>query len=67
MGRRKLLKPEERDERFGIPDDENSLILHYTLADLLEVELRHRNHSKLGFALQLISRCGASWPKPARR
>ena len=55
MGRRKLLKPEERDELLGIPDDENSLILHYTLtpADLLEVELRRRTHNKLGFALQL--------------
>lgn len=55
MGRRKLLKPEERHELLGIPDDENSLILHYTLtpADLLEVELRRRTHNKLGFALQL--------------
>jgi hypothetical protein len=64
VGRRKLLKPEDREELLGIPDDETSLILHYTLtlADRLEVKLLRRIHSKLGFALVAhgarCTRCG---------
>ena len=55
MGRRKRLKVQERQEIFDIPADEDSLIRHYSLSavDRLEIELRRREHNKLGFALQL--------------
>ncbi|MBM3642275.1 MAG: DUF4158 domain-containing protein, partial [Alphaproteobacteria bacterium] len=55
MGRRKILKVQERQEIFNIPADEDSLIRHYSLsaADRLEIELRRREHNKLGFAVQL--------------
>ncbi|MEX2746315.1 DUF4158 domain-containing protein [Rhizobium mongolense] len=55
MGRRKLLKDHERQELFGIPTDEESLIRHYSLslADRLEIEVRRRQHNQLGFAVQL--------------
>jgi hypothetical protein len=55
MGRRKLLKPNEREELLGIPCDEESLIRYYTLspADRLEAEIRRRDHNKIGFAVQL--------------
>src|SRR3546814_20554272 len=35
--------------------DEDNLIRHYSLslADRLEIELRRRNHNRLGFAIQL--------------
>ncbi|PWE52367.1 hypothetical protein DEM27_31495 [Metarhizobium album] len=40
---------------FDIPVDEDSFIRHYLLssADRLEIELRRRNHNRLGFAIQL--------------
>ena len=55
MGRRKILKVQERQEIFNIPADEDSLIRHYSLSavDRLEIELRRREHNKLGFAVQL--------------
>jgi TnpA family transposase len=55
MARRGLLKADERKELFGIPDDEESLIRHYTLSpsDRLEAEIRRRLHNQLGFAVQL--------------
>ncbi len=55
MARRSLVKADERKELFGIPDDEEGLIRHYTLtpSDLLEAEIRRRPHNKLGFAVQL--------------
>ncbi len=55
MARRALLKPHDRQELFGIPTDEDSLIRHYSLspADRLEIEVRRREHNRLGFALQL--------------
>jgi TnpA family transposase len=55
MARRKLLTSVEREELFGVPVDEDSLIRHYTLspADRLEVEVRRRKHNRLGFAVQL--------------
>ena len=42
--RRKLLKPEDREALPGIPYDETSMMLHYTLtlADRLEVKLVRR-------------------------
>jgi TnpA family transposase len=54
MGRRKLLKQEEWEKVFGIPDEE-SLIRHYTLTpeDRLEIETRRRSHNQLGYAVQL--------------
>src|SRR5215204_6344255 len=55
MERRKLLTPEERQALLGVPDDEESLIRHYTLSpqDRLQAELRRRPHNQLGFAVQL--------------
>lgn len=55
MARRKLLKIQDREELFGVPVDEDSLIRHYTLspADRLEIEVRRRKHNQLGFAVQL--------------
>ncbi len=55
MERRKLLTPEERQALLGIPDDEESLIRHYTLSaqDRLQAEVRRRPHNQLGFAVQL--------------
>ena len=55
MARRKILKAQDRRELFDIPADEDSLIRHYSLsaADRLEIDLRRRDHNKLGFALQL--------------
>jgi hypothetical protein len=48
----------ERDERqalLGIPDDEESVIRHYTLSpqDRLQAEVRRRPHNQLGYAIQL--------------
>ncbi|PWJ74137.1 uncharacterized protein DUF4158 [Pseudaminobacter salicylatoxidans] len=55
MARRKLLKIQDRQELFGVPIDEDSLIRHYTLspADRLEIAVRRRKHNQLGFAAQL--------------
>lgn len=46
MARRTLLKPHDRQELFGIPTDEDSLMRHYSLspADRLEIEVRRREH-----------------------
>ena len=55
MARRTLLKPQDRQELFDVPTDEDSLIRHYSLspADRLEIEIRRREHNRLGFAVQL--------------
>jgi TnpA family transposase len=55
MTRRKLLSPEERQALLGIPDDEASLIRHYTLSpqDRLQAEVRRRALNQLGYAVQL--------------
>ncbi|WP_445504325.1 Tn3 family transposase [Microvirga sp. G4-2] len=55
MARRKLLTPDERQALLGIPDDEESLIRHYTLSpqDRLQAEVRRRPHNQLGYAVQL--------------
>ena len=55
MAKRKLLKVQDRQKVFDIPADEDSLIRHYSLspADRLEIELRRREHNRLGFAVQL--------------
>lgn len=55
MAKRKLLKDQDRRKLIDIPVDEDSLIRHYSLslADRLEIELRRRNHNRLGFAIQL--------------
>jgi hypothetical protein len=55
MGRRKILKVQDRQKLFGVPADEDSLIRHHSLtaADRLEIDLRRRDHNKLGFAVQL--------------
>ena len=40
---------------LGVPDDEESLIRHYTLSaqDRLQAEARRRPHNQLGYAIQL--------------
>lgn len=55
MAKRKLLKVQDRSALFDIPTDEDSLIRHYSLspADRLEIEVRRREHNRLGFAVQL--------------
>jgi TnpA family transposase len=55
MARRKLLTPDERQALLGIPDDEESLMRHYTLSpqDRLQAEVRRRPHNQLGYAVQL--------------
>lgn len=55
MAKRKLLKVQDRQALFDIPTDEDSLIRHYSLspADRLEIEVRRREHNRLGFAVQL--------------
>jgi TnpA family transposase len=55
MAKRRLLKVQDRQALFDIPTDEESLIRHYSLspADRLEVQLRRREHNRLGFAMQL--------------
>jgi TnpA family transposase len=55
MARRKLLTPDECQALLGIPDDEESLIRHYTLSaqDRLQAEARRRPHNQLGYAVQL--------------
>jgi len=55
VGRRKILKAQDRRALFDIPADEDSLIRHYSLSatDRLEIDLRRREHNKLGFAVQL--------------
>ncbi|MCV3211472.1 Tn3 family transposase [Mesorhizobium sp. YC-39] len=55
MGKRKLLKVQDRQRLFDIPTDEDGLIRHYSLssADRLEIGLRRREHNQLGFAVQL--------------
>ncbi|MDG4892706.1 Tn3 family transposase [Mesorhizobium sp. WSM4976] len=55
MAKRKLLKVQDRQKVFDIPADEDSLIRRYSLspADRLEIELRRREHNRLGFAVQL--------------
>lgn len=55
MGKRKLLKSQDRLKLIDVPADEDSLIRHYSLssADRLEVGLPRREHIQLGFAIQL--------------
>ena len=55
MAKRKLLKIQDRKALFDIPTDEDSLMRHYSLspADRLEIEVRRREHNRLGFAVQL--------------
>lgn len=55
MGKRRLLKVQDRQRLFDIPTDEDGLIRHYSLssADRLEIGLRRREHNRLGFAVQL--------------
>jgi len=55
MAKRKLLKAQDRQALFDIPTDEDSLIRHYSLSpsDRLEIEVRRREHNRIGFAVQL--------------
>jgi Domain of unknown function (DUF4158) len=51
----KIIKVQDRQKLFDVPADEDSLIRHHSLtaADRLEIDLRRRDHNKLGFAVQL--------------
>jgi TnpA family transposase len=55
VARRALLKEQEQKTLLDIPTDEDSLIRHSSLSptDLLEIQLRRREHNHLGFAVQL--------------
>lgn len=55
MAKRRLLKGRDRQALFDIPTDEDSLIRHYSLSptDRLEIEVRRREHNRIGFAVQL--------------
>jgi hypothetical protein len=55
LARRTLLKPGGYERLLGIPDDEESLIRHYSLSpeDRFEALDRRRPWNQLGFALQL--------------
>ena len=55
MGRRALLKPDERRRLFGAAEDEEGLVRHYslTLMDRAEALARRRPHNQLGCAVQL--------------
>jgi hypothetical protein len=55
MAKRKLIKAQDREALFDIPTDADSLIRHYSLSptDRLEIEVRRREHNRIGFAVQL--------------
>lgn len=55
MGRRALLRPDDRRRLFGAAEDEEGVIRHYslTLMDRAEALSRRRPHNQLGFAVQL--------------
>jgi TnpA family transposase len=55
MRGRKFLKDQDRQKLLTVPTDEDSLIRHYSLtsADRREIDLRRRQHNRLGFAVQL--------------
>lgn len=55
MGRRALLKPDERRRLFGAAEDEEGLVRHDSLTrmDRAEALARRRPHNQLGFAVQL--------------
>jgi TnpA family transposase len=70
VARRAFLKEHERKKLFAIPVDEDSLMRHYPLspADLLEIQLRRREHNQLGFAIQLrATPAGHYWLTRFRR
>lgn len=54
-GKAQASQNQDRRRLVDIPVDEDSLIRHYSLslADRLEIELRRRNHNRLGFAIRL--------------
>jgi hypothetical protein len=56
MAKRKLIKAQDRQALFDIPTDADSLIRYYSLspADRLEIEVRRRQHNRIGFAVQLF-------------
>jgi Domain of unknown function (DUF4158) len=56
MSRRELLTKEEREQLFGVPIDEASLVKHYTLSpdDLERLLTKRGAHNILGAAVQLV-------------
>ncbi|WP_446719507.1 DUF4158 domain-containing protein [Inquilinus sp. OTU3971] len=69
LARRTLLKPGGYERLLGIPDDEESLIRHYTLSpeDRFEALARRRPWNQLGFAVQLCLMCESAWGPDADR
>jgi len=61
MAHRKILTERQRASLFDLPNDEASLLRHYTLADddLVHIRERRRPENRLGFALQL---CALRYP-----
>ena len=55
MPRRHILTDRQRANLFDLPDDDPSLLRHYTLADddIEHIHTRRSPHNRLGFALQL--------------
>jgi len=55
MPRRHILTDRQRATLFDLPDDDPSLLRHYTLADddIEHIHTRRSPHNRLGFALQL--------------
>ena len=60
MPRRHILTDRQRASLFDLPNDDPSLLRHYTLADddIEHIHTRRNPHNRLGFALQLCAfRC----------
>jgi TnpA family transposase len=61
MPRRAVLSDEQRMALLALPDDETTLVQHWTLSedDLAIIVRRRRPHNRLGFAIQL---CALRYP-----
>ena len=57
MPRRHILTDRQRARLFELPNDDPSLLRHYTLAndDIEHIHTRRNPHNRLGFALQLCA------------
>jgi TnpA family transposase len=73
MAKRMFLKDQDRRRLFDISVDKDSLVRRYSLslADRLEIELRRRDHNRLGVAIQLCllrypAECGGAEGTPPR-
>jgi TnpA family transposase len=57
MSHRTVLTARQRAAFFDLPDDEASVLHHYTLADddIAHIRTRRRAKNQMGFALQLCA------------